>query len=424
MKGKHYRLHRELSLFQAVLYGIGIILGAGIYVLLGVGAGIAGNAIWLSFLVAAFIAFFTGMSYAELSSMYSKDAAEYVYTEKAFRRKRLSFIVQWVMIFTGIVSSATVALGFGGYFERLTGIPAVAGAALLIYVLSIISYIGIKLSTAFATYSAIIEMSGLLLVAVIGAFFIGGDINYFYSPGGMAGILSATALIFFAYIGFEEMVQFSEETKNARKVMPKALLISLAVSTVLYMLVSVSAISVLGWEALSKSSAPLADVVAKALPEAAFLMSVIALFATGNTVLIMLIVASRILYGLGNTHAMPKVLSFVGRRGTPYVSIFIVMVLSIIALSVGGLKTVALLTDVGIFLVYVFVNAALIWLRYREPKAERLFISPVNIGKFPVLAGLGILASVLMFFHFEPEILLFEIGVVLAGFGAYRLINR
>jgi APA family basic amino acid/polyamine antiporter len=114
------KLKKELTLFTATLYGIGIILGAGIYVLIGNAAGIAGNAMWLSFVVAAVIASFTGLSYAELSGMFPKAAAEYVYTKKAFNRNSVSFIVQWIMIFTLIVSASTVALGFGGYFSFIS----------------------------------------------------------------------------------------------------------------------------------------------------------------------------------------------------------------------------------------------------------------------------------------------------------------
>jgi len=140
VKAKHYKLKRSLSLFEATLYGVGIILGAGIYVLLGAGAGVAGNAIWISFIVAAIIAGFTGLSYAELSSRHPKDAAEYVYAQKAFKNRNLSFAVEWIMLFALIISGATVALGFAGYFSYLFGGSAIVIASVLIIILSLINY--------------------------------------------------------------------------------------------------------------------------------------------------------------------------------------------------------------------------------------------------------------------------------------------
>ncbi|MBI2233245.1 MAG: amino acid permease [Candidatus Aenigmarchaeota archaeon] len=422
---KNQKLKKELSLFTATLYGVGIILGAGIYVLIGQGAGVAGNAIWLSFVVAAIIAAFTGLSYAELASMFPRVAAEYVYTKHAFSRNYLSFIVQWIMIFTLIVSASTVALGFGGYASFMFGISPVVAAAGLLVVLSAINYIGIKESARYNILSTVVEVSGLVFVAIIGLFFIGkAEIDYFSSPAGLGGVLSATALIFFAYIGFEELVNLSEETKNARKVIPKALVLSLGISTLLYILVSVSSISIIGAEELGKSPAPLTAVVSAALPEAGFLMSLIALFATSNTVLVILIVVSRMLYGLACNNTFPAVCGRVGGRKTPYVSVFIVMVMSLVFLLIGGIKTIAMLTDVGIFVVYVFVNASLIRLRYKAPGAKRTFRSPVNIGRFPVLALLGIISSGLMLLHFEPMLIIYEMIVVFVGLVFYKTFTK
>jgi basic amino acid/polyamine antiporter, APA family len=413
------KLKKELSLFTATLYGIGIIVGAGIYVLIGQGAGIAGNAVWISFAVAAVIAACTGLSYAELAGMFPKDAAEYVYTKKAFKRENISFLVQWIMIFTIIVSASTVALGFGNYLSYLLGVPALAGAALLIIALSIVNYIGIKESAKFNNISTIVEVAGLLIVIAIGMFFIGNaNVDYFQAPAGLSSILAATALIFFAYIGFEELVNLSEETKNASRVIPKALVLSLVISTILYILVALSAVSVIGADALAASHAPMAQVVSTVIPQGGLLLAIIALFATANTALVMLIVVSRMLYGMSG-HGMPRVCGIVGKRGTPYFSVFIVMLLSLVFITVSGMKTIALLTDVGLFLVYVAVNASLIRLRYSKSRAKRTFKSPINIGRFPLLAGIGIASSGLMLLHFDPMLIFYEVLVAIIGFAFY-----
>ena len=133
------KLKKELGLFQLVLAGIGVILGAGIYALLGVASGIAGNAIWLSFVIGAVIALLTGLSYAELSSIFKRDAGEYDYVEHAFNKK-LAFWIGLMVIFAGIVTSATVALGFGNYFSALFQTPVVYIAILLTLLLSLLNY--------------------------------------------------------------------------------------------------------------------------------------------------------------------------------------------------------------------------------------------------------------------------------------------
>ena len=137
------KLRRSLGLFELTAYGVGIILGAGIYALIGQAAALAGNALWMSFFIGAIIAAFTGLSYAELGTMYPKEAAEYVYSRKAFRSKRLAFMVGWLIVFVALVAAATVALGFGGYLQAITGIPMIIGAAGLILALSFLNFWGI-----------------------------------------------------------------------------------------------------------------------------------------------------------------------------------------------------------------------------------------------------------------------------------------
>ena len=423
-KVKRYKLKRELNLFTTTLYGIGIILGAGIYALIGVGAGIAGNMLWLAFLLSAVLAFFTGLSYAELSSSYPKEAAEYTYTKKAFRNSTLSFGVGWLLIIASILASATVALGFAGYFVNLFGGSIITVAIVLILLLSLLNFYGIKESATFNVIGSIIEAAGLVFVALIGLYFFSDfNVDFFELPkAGFAGILSTVALIFFAYLGFEDIANVSEEVKNAKKIVPKALVFALIISTILYMLVSISSIGLLGWEKLSTSKAPLADVVGKAIPNASLIMSIIALFATSNTVLILLIVGSRILYGISCQGDLPKVCSIIGKRGTPYYSVFIVMILVSLAIFIGNISRVAMLTDLSIFLAFFFVNASLIKLRYT--KGYHPGFKSFSIGNFPILAVLGALSSLFMLFYFKKEEWLMELGLVIVGLIVFYLFKK
>ncbi len=307
--------------------------------------------------LAALIAVFTGLSYAELSSIFPRASAEYEYTNRAFG-KRLAFVIGWLIIFSGVIGASTVALGFGGYFEALTGASALPSAVLLILALSIILLWGIKISAWFAIVFTLIETVGLLIVICIGVPHL-GSVDYLDMPNGLRGVFEAAALIFFAYMGFEEMVKLSEETRDPERNMPLALMAALAITILLYILVALSVVSVVPPEVLAASAAPFAEVAAEALgPEAFVVVSAIALFATANTVLLMLLAASRIAYGMAESASLPTVLGRVhpGRR-TPMVAIVAVMLLSIAFLFSGDIAFVASANDFILFATFVVLEA-------------------------------------------------------------------
>ena len=408
-------LKRELGLFEVTLSGIGIILGAGIYALIGKAAGLAGNSVWLSFAIAALIAVFTGLSYAELSSIFPKASAEYEYTSHAFGR-RLAFVVGWLIIFSGVIGASTVALGFGGYFDALTSVPVLISAVLLIFVLSLVLLWGIRISAWFAIVFTLIETAGLLIVIYVGIPHL-GSVNYFEMPHGYSGVFEAAALIFFAYMGFEEMVKLSEETRNPEKNIPLALIIALVITIVLYILVAVSVVSVVPWEKLAASEAPFAEVAAEALGADAFIViSVIALFATANTVLLMLLAASRIAYGMAESSSMPAILAKVHPvRRTPWVAILVVMLLSMVFVFSGDIAFVASANDFILFATFIVINGGLIALRYKDPDRPRPFRVPLSIGRLPIPPVLGILTCIFLIIHLDTAAILVGFGLALIG---------
>ncbi|MCZ7393606.1 MAG: amino acid permease [Candidatus Methanoperedens sp.] len=412
---KKVALKRELGLLEVTLSGVGIILGAGIYALIGKAAGLAGNSIWLSFALSALVAVFTGLSYAELSSMFPRASAEYEYTSNAFG-KRLAFIIGWLIILSAVIGASTVALGFGGYFKALSGVPIITSALLLIIALSILLFRGIKESVWFAIISTFIESAGLILIIFIGLPYL-GKVDYFEMPQGLTGVFQASALVFFAYTGFESIVKLSEETKNPEKTIPKGLMLAILISIVLYISVAISAVSVTGWEKLAASDAPFADLAFSAFGGDAFiLLAVIALFATANTVLMMLLGASRIIYGMADSFTLPGILGSVHiTRRTPWVAIFAAMLLSMLFVFAGDIAFVANVDNFTLFVTFFVINGALILLRYREPQMRRSFKVPLAIGKFPVLPLFGIVFCVFMLFQLEWKVLL--VGAVLVVIG-------
>jgi APA family basic amino acid/polyamine antiporter len=219
-------LRRELGLLEVTISGVGIILGAGVYVLIGQSAGLAGNAVWLAFGIAAIMALFTGLSYAELSSLFPKAGAEYDYVSHAFN-SRLAFVIGWLVFLSGVLAAATVALGFAGYFFALTSVPLLVSAVVLLILLTLILAYGVRETAWVTVISTVIEISGLVIIIAIGLPHL-GSVNYIEMPHGFHGLFAASALIFFAYQGFESMVKFSEETKTPETTIPKALIIALS----------------------------------------------------------------------------------------------------------------------------------------------------------------------------------------------------
>ena len=206
-------LKRTLGLAECIFFGVGSILGAGIYTLIGKVAGLSGNFIWLSFLIASFTAMCTAFSYAELSAAFPKAGGEYVYAKKAFGQKTGVFLGVIISL-NGIVSGATVAVGFAGYLSGLLPVGSLVGSLGIIALLFIVNASGIRQSSVINIVFTIVEAAGLIFV-IVAAFPSIGKVNYIeLPPGGYSDILAGSALAFFAYIGFEDIVKLAEETKN------------------------------------------------------------------------------------------------------------------------------------------------------------------------------------------------------------------
>jgi len=436
LESKSPQLRKNIGLFQAIMYGTGLILGAGIYVLIGDVAGIAGNAMWISFLLAAVIATFTGLSYAELTSMLPKSAAEYVFVKNAFGNNLFAFVTGWLIIFVAVISAAAVAIGFSGYLAGfIPGIHPIASAVMLVVALSAINFIGIRQSAWMNTIFTLVELAGLAIIISAGLLIASPAAENYYEmpptitsgPLAVGAILGAAGLVFFAYFGFENLANLAEETRNARKAIPVALVASIVITTAIYVLVAVSAIALVGWDELSSTEAPLALAAEKAFGRTGtVLMSSIALFATTNTVLALLVAGSRIVFGMASDLALPASLSKVHpKTQTPFMAILAVMAgtIGIVAVSSGRIDAVASVAVFGIFIVYAFVNLSLIRLRYRRPEMERPFMSPLRVGRFPILAGLGVVTSVAMLFQFDWTTAVAGIAAIGSGTGAYLILG-
>ncbi|MDH3825066.1 MAG: amino acid permease, partial [Nitrosopumilus sp.] len=400
---------------------------AGIYVLIGEATAFAGNSVWISFLLGIIVAMFAGLSYAELTSLFPKAAAEYTFVKHAFKNNFLAFIIGWLTAITSMITAATVSLGFGGYLSQFVNLPITVSAILLIGILSVVNFIGIKESAWANTIFAIITAGGLILIIFLGMTFETTEsIDYFEAPNGTTGIILAFVLIFFAFIGFEDMANVAEEVKRPKKTLPRAIILSVIITGIIYILVSLSVVRVINWEELGQSAAPLAAVAERSLGiGGSITLSAIALFATASTVLITLVAGSRILYGMAYNKSLPLSLGKIhSKTKTPWIAVIGILITSIAFALIGDIVIVANITVFAVVITFAMINLSVIVLRYTEPDLERSFKVPVNIRRFPILPLFGFGVTVYMAIQFEMEVMLVGLAIISAGALFYVIFNR
>lgn len=407
-------LRKELGFVALTASGVGIIIGAGIYVLIGAATEKAGAPVWEAFLLAAVLSALTGLGYCELATMFPRAAAEFEYSRHAFP-PWIAFLTGWVMISGLTIASATVSLGFAEYLAHFFDIPVRAGAVLLLVFVTAVALGGIRNSARLTIGLSLIQVGGLLFVIAVGAGHV-GEVDV-VSGGSANGIIGAAALVFFAFIGFDEVTTLAEETRNPGRDVPLALIVALAISTVLYIGVAIVAVSVLGAEALGQSATPLADVVGEATGRRLDdMIAVVALVSTTNTTLLALTAGSRVMYGMAAVRALPPFLAQVTRRRqAPARAIILCAVISIAFALTGELTLVASVTDFSVYLVFLSVNSTVIVLRFRRPEAKRPFRIPWAIGRVPVIPVLGFAATALLMTGLDGKALL--IGAALSSVG-------
>ena len=415
-------LARTMGLGALIIYGVGDMLGAGVYSVIGRWAGVMGNALSMAFAASMVAALLTGLSYASLGSRYPRAAGASFITHRAFHLPFVSYVVGLAVVASGLTSFATQSRAFSGYFLGLIGQslpgadsalpPASPGAVFAIIIafilaLTFINFWGMRESTMLNLVCTFIEVAGLIIVVMVGARFW-GSVNYFEVPaaaqtsGSPVGgwfwptfVLQGAVLTFYSYVGFEDMLNVTEEVKNPRRNFPIAVMVALAITTVIYMLISITAVSVVPYQTLAKSGQPLVDVVTTAAPGfPREVFSFISLFAITNTALLNYIMGSRLIYGMARQGFVPKVLGSVHpTRHTPHMAIFALMVVVIVLAMSGSVSQLAAATSVLLLTVFITINAALIVLKRRvdEPKGSFEIPTFVPVG--------GIIICVLMLYN-------------------------
>jgi amino acid transporter len=418
--GAQGELARRIGPRLLLFFILGDILGAGIYALVGEVGAETGGAIWAAFALALALAVFTAFSYAELVTKYPHAGGAAHYVNRAFRLPFVSFMVAFAVMASGITSAGTLSRAFGGdYLAEFVDLPVAGVAIAFLLVVAAINYRGISESVRVNVVLTTVELTGLLLIVLIGAVALGdGSADagrpFEFDEGSSVplAILAGAALAFYALIGFEDSVNVAEETERPNRTYPRALFAGIFVAGVIYLLVTFMASAVVPTDRLAGSDGPLLEVVEigpLGIPTRLF--AAIALLAVANGALINMIMASRLVYGMARQGIAPEVLGRVDEaRRTPYVAIAFTTLLGVILVATGDLGTLADTTVLLLLIVFTLVNVAVLRLR-SEPVEHEHFVAP------PIFPVLGIAVCLGLMTQQDLEIVVRAGVLLLVGVG-------
>lgn len=388
-------LKRGLSLSLLTLYGLGNILGAGIYVLVGKVAGVAGMLAPAAFLVASLVAGLTAWTYRELAVRFPLSAGEAVYVQEGFGWTWLSRLVGLMIVLMGAVSASTMSRGFVGYLQVFLPVPDALAISLLMLLLTVVAIWGVRESVGLAALFTLVEVGGLLLVIWVGSDTL-AQLPQRYTellpPAEAAvwsGVLLGAFLAFYAFIGFEDMVNVAEEVRRPARNLPLAIVLALLIATLLYFAIATLAVLVVTPQELAGSDAPLAMVYARATGEPPVVLGLVGMFAVVNGALIQIIMASRVLYGMSRQAWLPRWLGRVaGTTRTPVPATLVAaLVIWVFALWLP-LVVLAQFTSLLVLLVFALVNLALLRVKRRQPVTALPGATPVWVPLLGVLSCL------------------------------------
>jgi amino acid transporter len=395
-------LRRSLSLPLVVLYGLGVTIGAGIYVLLGAAAGRAGIYAPVSFVLASVVVAFSAASFAELSSRFPVSAGEAAYVRAGFRSGTLSLIVGFLVILSGVVSSAAITVGSAGYIGEFAALSETVLVTIVVLTLGAVAAWGIMESVLFASLFTIVEAGALLVVVAAGissnpdlVFELPRVLPPIADLGAVAAISSAGLLAFFAFIGFEDIVNLAEEVKHPERALPRAIFLTLGISTLIYFLVTSVAVLSVPIDELAASRAPLSYVFGHITGASPVAITSVAIVATLNGVIIQIIMASRVLYGLGKQGSVPTLFARIHPlTRTPLVATGTIVAVVLILALAFPLEGLAEWTSRIALVIFTLVNMALLLLKRRASTAPAGgFTVKIWVPFAGVITCLALLAS-------------------------------
>lgn len=398
-------LKRALSLWHVVLYGLGVTIGAGIYVLVGVAAGRAGINAPFAFVIAALVMVPSALSFAELTVRMPVSAGEAAFVREGFGIPALALITGLLVVAVGVISAAAIGVGAAGYVRELIPLPLAVLVPAVIVAMGAIACWGIVESVTAAAVMTLIEVGGLLLIVVAGLLFQDGSVlarlpetvPLTLDGAVWSGIIGSGLIAFFAFIGFEGIVNIAEEVKEPQRTLPRAIVLTLVIATMLYVLVAAVAVLTVPRDELAGSVAPLSLVFNRVTGASPLILAAIAIVATLNGVVIQMIMASRVIYGMASQGSLPAWLAAVHPvLRTPLTATLLVIGIVLALAVLFPLEGLAELTSQVTLVVFALVNAALVLLKRRQPAPRGAFSVPMWMPVIGTLICVGFLSAAVL----------------------------
>ena len=393
-------LQRSISLPLLTLYGLGTTIGAGIFVLIGKIAGVSGIYAPFAFLLASVLAGLSAFSFAELSSRYPESAGEAAYVREGLGSSRLAVIVGLFVVAAGLISTSAIVIGFSGYLAEFAPWPPVVSRVVVVLVLGGLVCLGIGVSVTLAAIITLTEVGVLVVIIFFGVELIGTDFASGQGPlppgnsGIWVSIATGAVLAFYAFIGFEDIVNVAEETRNPTRVVPYAIILTLAFTTILYVIVATVAVSAVPFVELARSDAPLSLIFERASGYSGKPISVLAVISVLNGALIQIIMASRVLYGLSRRNMLPTWFGAVHpKTRTPVAATLFCTGIIIVLTITFQIEGLAGATSLVALTIFAIVNLALLKLKLAGgAKPERTFSVPLVIPFLGLIASIALIA--------------------------------
>jgi len=405
------KLRRTLGLFDTVSLSLGAIIGAGIFVITGAASQIAGPSLIISITIAGTIAALTAISVSQLVKAFPKEGGEYEYGYKTLS-PFLGFLSGWIWSLNKIVADSVIALGFATYASLFLPFPIQTIAVAIIAIVTIINYFGIRTTGTLIDLLVIIKISILLFFILLGIFYIKPSNFIPFSPHGMTGILQASAIMFFAYVGFVRPIYVVEEIRKPKENVPKGIFLGLIIAAIIYFIVTFVAVGLVGSNALGSTDSPLASAISITnFPQAVSIITFGAIIATFSVLLGDVLGLSRMIFAMGRRGDYPKWFGHIEKFSqTPRRAVLFTGLVIGVPTLIFNLRSLIQVASFLILVYFAFVNLSAIKLKK-------------NLRRFSIISAIGIVCVLSLALSLSFSSIL--IGFLLIFFGTvYFLVKK